>query len=100
MVVCYWGISQSQTTTQLAGNKHNYIKTQQQNRNIVTSGFLRVSISILKNFTPNYLFYSGLESPGPAAAGGGGEECGGGGRPPDHQQGGQAGEWAAGNTDL
>ena len=37
MVVCYWSISQSQTTTQLAGNKHNYIKSQQQICNIVAS---------------------------------------------------------------
>ena len=35
MVVCYWDISQSQTTTQLAGNKHHYIKSQQQIWNIV-----------------------------------------------------------------
>ena len=27
MAVCYWGISQSQTTTQLAGNKHHYMKS-------------------------------------------------------------------------
>ena len=51
MAVCYWGISQSQTTTQLAGNKHHYLKSKQHKRILVShlshlsSIFLKTEVS-------------------------------------------------------
>ena len=67
MAVCYWGISQSQTTTQLAGNKLHYIKSRQQIRNIVSATHYLLDLVSCVGLDQNTIrIFRSWSSPAPA----------------------------------